>query len=235
MEEKKSYYAIIPANVRYDKNINANAKLLYGEITALCNEKGFCWASNKYFADLYGVSETSVSLWIKKLVDNGYIESEIENNFDRKLFIASEEKLKGVLRKVKGGIKKTERGVLRKVKDNNTYNTKDNNTYNTSDKSQEFETSFSPEVIKAMEAIDPKNKTYYGNKTQRKCADFLVKEYGLQKVIEMIDFIASSRGKIKYLPSITSPYDLQEKWQKVIDVFNRKLADNNEKLNNVIW
>ncbi|MFL2118584.1 helix-turn-helix domain-containing protein [Marinilactibacillus psychrotolerans] len=75
---KKSYYAIIPANVRYDSRIRPNAKLLYGEITALCNEKGYCWAGNQYFADLYGVSKVSISLWIKDLIDNGYLYSHIE-------------------------------------------------------------------------------------------------------------------------------------------------------------
>ena len=64
MEDFKSYYAIIPANVRYDKDLPANAKLLYGEITALCNEKGICWATNDYFAKLYDVSKTSISKWI---------------------------------------------------------------------------------------------------------------------------------------------------------------------------
>ena len=72
-EQQKSYYAIIPANVRYDKDLAPNAKLLYGEITALCNEKGYCWASNQYFAELYGVSVLSVMRWVNSLVNKGYV------------------------------------------------------------------------------------------------------------------------------------------------------------------
>lgn len=79
-ENKKSYYAIIPANVRYDKRLTPNAKLLYGEITALCNEKGFCWATNGYFTKLYGVSKQSVSSWVKSLADAGYIKVDIERD-----------------------------------------------------------------------------------------------------------------------------------------------------------
>ena len=74
---EKSYYAIIPANVRYDAELTPNAKLLYGEITALCNEKGYCWATNDYFAKLYNVSKVSISNWISALVKKGYIYSEI--------------------------------------------------------------------------------------------------------------------------------------------------------------
>lgn len=72
-EQQKSYYAIIPANVRYDKDLAPNAKLLYGEITSLCNEKGYCWASNQYFAELYGVSVLSIKRWVNSLVAKGYV------------------------------------------------------------------------------------------------------------------------------------------------------------------
>ena len=73
----KGYYAVIPANVRYDKNIPANAKLLYGEITALANDKGYCWASNSYFAELYEVSKETISRWISKLEKSGYVNVQI--------------------------------------------------------------------------------------------------------------------------------------------------------------
>jgi len=77
-EINKSYYAIIPANIRYDTEIPSNAKLLYSEITALCNEKGYCWPSNKYFADLYLVSERTISRWIRILIKKAYVTVEFQ-------------------------------------------------------------------------------------------------------------------------------------------------------------
>ena len=74
---KPNYYAVIPASVRYDDNISANAKLLYGEITSLCNKEGKCWATNSYFAKLYNVHKKTISAWVSSLVDAKYIEIEI--------------------------------------------------------------------------------------------------------------------------------------------------------------
>ena len=73
VKDTPGYYAIIPANIRYDKDIPANAKLLYGEITALCNKKGYCWAKNSYFTDLYQVDDRTIRRWINALKDKGYI------------------------------------------------------------------------------------------------------------------------------------------------------------------
>ena len=71
--ENKNYYAIIPAPVRYCKDLKANEKLMYGELTALSNDKGFCFASNEYFSNIYDVSKTSISKWISNLEKNGFI------------------------------------------------------------------------------------------------------------------------------------------------------------------
>ena len=95
-EQQKAYYAIIPANVRYDKDLVPNAKLLYGEITALCNEKGYCWATNQYFAELYNVSDRTIKKWISQLTDKGYIQRSVKYREgtkeieQRKLFIGRE-------------------------------------------------------------------------------------------------------------------------------------------------
>ena len=73
----KNYYGIIPANVRYDKRLSSSVKLLYSELTALANEKGYCWANNSYFAELYDVSKETVSRWISQLEENGYVNVQI--------------------------------------------------------------------------------------------------------------------------------------------------------------
>ena len=73
MVEKPNLYAIIPANVRYDKSLRPNEKLLYGELTALTNKNGYCFASNNYFAELYEVTQQAVSRWINNLKKQGYI------------------------------------------------------------------------------------------------------------------------------------------------------------------
>lgn len=123
---QKSYYAIIPANVRYDKDLTPNAKLLYGEITALCNERGYCWAGNSYFSELYKVSKKSISTWVNQLISKGYVSSEIKYKEGTK------EILHRYLRIVHGGMEENVNTPMEeKVKDNITsINTTFNNTKN---------------------------------------------------------------------------------------------------------
>ena len=71
--QKPNYYAVIPAEVRYNKKLTPNAKLLYAEITALCGMNGKCTASTQYFCGIYEVSRISIQKWLKILEDNNYI------------------------------------------------------------------------------------------------------------------------------------------------------------------
>lgn len=118
-----NYYAILPANVRYDKRLTPNAKLLYAEITALSNEKGYCWASNRYFADLYQVSTTSISKWVSSLIEFGYLKSKIKYKEGTK------EILNRYLSLVNDPIEeKLNTPIEEKLKDNNTFLNNKTNT-----------------------------------------------------------------------------------------------------------
>ncbi len=131
MEQQQSYYAIIPATVRYDDDLISGAKLLYGEITVLTHRRGYCFASNSYFADLYGVSIGTIKRWIKLLVQKEYIRSVVVFHDgskcvkERQLYINDVPKvvseMDGVVSEMnRPGIKNEPRGGIKNVPDNNT-------------------------------------------------------------------------------------------------------------------
>ena len=74
-------WAILPARVRYDKQLPANAKLIYAEIAAKINEEGFCFCHNAYFSERLGIKRDTVSTLIKRLEDAEY--SEMQNKTER--------------------------------------------------------------------------------------------------------------------------------------------------------
>lgn len=75
MKEQPNYYSIIPAHVRYDKELKPMEVIMYGELTALSNKYGYSYASNNYFAELYNVHKKTVSTWISNLKEKGYIDT----------------------------------------------------------------------------------------------------------------------------------------------------------------
>lgn len=73
-----SYYAVIPANVRYCPELSSGAKLLFGEIAAMCDEEGYCFPINNNLATLYNVEVNTISAWVSELVASGFVQSEID-------------------------------------------------------------------------------------------------------------------------------------------------------------
>ena len=117
MDEKPNYYAIIPANVRYDDKIRASSKLMYGEITALSSKYGECTASNNYFARLYGVDPSAISKWVKELENQKYIEV----NYEKKGKEITKRIIKIIgIDKYQYVLPKDNEGYCQKDKENNT-------------------------------------------------------------------------------------------------------------------
>ena len=197
---KKAYYAIIPANVRYDKDLTPNAKLLYGEITALCNEKGFCWASNSYFANLYEVSNKSVSTWINQLAERGYVKTQLiyakgtKEVRERRIYLSDtpiEEIFHTPRREVPHPIEENFHTPMEeKVKDNNTSinNTINNTTNRENSKKDNIKliiSEWNKLELQEIRSINKNTKRYSMLKTR-------IDEYSIDEVVQAIKSIDKS-------------------------------------------
>lgn len=197
----RTYYAIIPATVRYDKALKDKAKLLYGEITALCNDKGYCWAGNSYFAELYGVANETVSRLITNLQNSGYIKVQMiykngsKEIVQRQIYISDIPLTKMSIpldENVNTPLTKTSTPLDENVKENITIN----NTINIESGEPTPPDSNSSKNKKIKE--QPKTRSQYGwvrlTDTQYKK---LIDEYGVDKIkwtIEKIDESAEITG-----------------------------------------
>lgn len=142
--EHTSYYSILTADVRYDKRLKPNEKLLFSEITALSNKRGYCNASNNYFAQLYDVTTVTASNWVNHLKDRGYIDVEMiydgKQIKERRIFVNSnpiKENFNTPKEKVEDPIKNNFKGGIKeKFKENIT---RFNNTSNNKQLEEDFE------------------------------------------------------------------------------------------------
>lgn len=117
----------IPKDVWLDHNLSWMEKLLLVEIDSLDAEKG-CFASNGYFGEFFNLSPSRISEMVSSLVSKGYITTFL-------LYEGKQVKQRILtptipIRKLEGGIRKTEEGYSEKAKGNNTLinNTSINNT-----------------------------------------------------------------------------------------------------------
>lgn len=92
-------YWIIPLTVGLDNNLKPLDKLIYAQILSISKNKGYCYATNNYFAKLnnYLTKRTNINS-LKTLKIYKYIKIEIDNtevnNSKRKIYVTDEEVLK---------------------------------------------------------------------------------------------------------------------------------------------
>ena len=82
-------YSLIPISILRDNRLTSLEKLLLIQIISLCKQKGYCWATNKYFAELNNVSRTTISKSVNNIAASNYINIQYEqqnlNNSKRKI------------------------------------------------------------------------------------------------------------------------------------------------------
>ena len=121
MENERTFKGVwIPKELWTNKNLTLQEKVLLVEIDSLDNEDG-CFASNKYFADFFGLSTSRVSQIINDLERKKWLEIDYETK-DKQIIKRTMKINPEVFNILKGGIKYSKEGYLENAKDNNIYN-----------------------------------------------------------------------------------------------------------------
>lgn len=125
-----SFYAIITGPVLDCMELSDAAKLLYGRITSLADRSGYCWASNRYLAEISRCGERTVSRNLAKLEELGFICTDMETTGEkrttrgRRIFVGQRAAV-GVAKIGEGGRQNWRGGI---AKNGDTYINVDNNS-----------------------------------------------------------------------------------------------------------
>jgi hypothetical protein len=87
-----TFFIQIPTFIADDVDIDDSTAMLYGRIMSLTRKAGYCWAADKYLAELCRVSDRHIRTRLKKLKDKGYIRIEtvkVGVKWDRKIYTVS--------------------------------------------------------------------------------------------------------------------------------------------------
>ena len=77
----------IPRDIWLSDQLSLMEKVLFVEIHSLDNERG-CFASNKYFAEFFGVSDRQIRTYIGSLKEKGFVSVTIQNRNERVIRVA---------------------------------------------------------------------------------------------------------------------------------------------------
>lgn len=73
-----------------------------------------------------------------------------------------------------------------------------------------------PEIIKLFEGVNPACKRMYGSPPQRRACQDLLDTYGFEEVKKVISILPKT-NKVTYMPTITTPNQLWNEYQKLKD------------------
>ena len=138
MNKEEFINVFILKSVLRDNRLTFLERLLLIHIISLCKKNGYCWATNRYFCDIYNVTQVTISKSISNLATFGYIKTEYDNkgtNNSKRIIKLSEVlnlKLKSIKDNFNTGYKqnfKQYNNKLNKKEDSIYYKDEDGNEY----------------------------------------------------------------------------------------------------------
>ena len=158
---QRNYYCVIPSNVMDDDRLTPNAKLMYGLISSLTNQKGYCYANNQFFQDYFKKNKNTIIGWLNQLKEANHIQIEFDPKNANKRAIkldlrGSKNRDKG-FKKLNQRVQKNAPPILYTYSNDidtniNNINNINNNT-NIKKEKVEKEKSFSAQYLKAYDHI----------------------------------------------------------------------------------
>ena len=231
----RKYFTIIPNYIVNHSTPYEQAIYLF--MKRVAGENGTCWTSAQEIARKLGCSRNTITKYRNKLVKRGWIQKvghkkvgatsqtvlefkivdlwelnnefyakkgKVSNNDSLEKVSPSDESRHVATAKVSTGDGKVSLRVHKEEpmkKNPEEDNTKD-----------ETSSSEIPLLIKEFETLNPASKRFYGNTTQRSACEFLIKTYGFDRIIKVVQSTLPKTNGLQFFPTITTPLQLQDKW-----------------------
>lgn len=235
LKKEKVPFTQVSNEVLYDSNLSAKAKGLYAYLYAKPEKWDF---AIDRIANEMADGRKSVNNGLQELEQQGYLYRERKST-GRVIYVLKSQMTKMDIGAQKpdvqnGKVPKRQSAETDTVRNKEGEEIKSIRNKEGQSKSSAGYNSVGAEIIKAFEEVNPACKKYYGNKTQRGACDRLIEEYGLDEVLKRIPYL-NKTNKMKYLPTINTPLQLEEKWTQLHDNLQRMKQDHDEIKNTVAF
>jgi hypothetical protein len=107
-------WGMIPNKVLHDPSLTPFAKILYSELSSLAAKRGYCWATNQYLADKFGVHRDTVSKAISSI--SKYVIFEDRTSDRRKIWVHTLKSTPRRLRRTNLGDKSAHNNIIEEHK-----------------------------------------------------------------------------------------------------------------------
>lgn len=253
----------LPQVIYSSRKLTPNAKLILSEILNLLKlDRRYCWASNKHFADMFGLEEENVSYHIQQIKKDGWIKCEsvkickmdtcslkdtgwhrhiypgntLSNILDTLTGIDTTTQIPPLSNKLDSPIKDTwEPPYQVYAKQDIHKDTKDKSLVGTSPKVSSKVDKRDPQVQAVIDKlILLKGEKPAKEHLNRYAAKRLVRSKGLDRVVKALDFAWIVRSEDRFAPRIYSVMDLEEKWDALLDYGKARKQPKQKTLNEMV-